>query len=529
MDPIGAVLAAESARPLLLADPLANRRFCCVTQRRAAEAVAQGLEVFLRSGNSAGKTELGATLAVALAQGRERLDARTILEALQGLPVVWLELPRLAAPNVGWLVVQSYRQGVDSATRALRHALGSWPHREVYVSGQAQGYLGSLYVRPMHATSEDYRAWSRITVIPDQGELPRGARIDWAWADEIPSAAVWGEVRMRLTAGRPFPRWITATPDDRRRWAWIRDDFRGCLDAPSQGRLELEMPVSDNQALSAADLEELRRNAAGPLFEARWYGRYVDTVGLAAFDLATLQAWRERCRPPGRWAADRRVEVWDPPREGQHYLLPLDPSAGLRDAAGKHDPCGLWVVHREGAAGVVRFNGYLSAMELGTLGARLAQAYNEALVVPLVAGGFGEALLHGLGDYPHVYRDEHATSPSAAPLRRPGWRETASSRGLAMAALQRAIAQDSLRVPSLEAVESLMDTVCDEAGRVAKRPGVHDEDLDLLGIAAYLLEALPPVQRRPVDRPKAFEDALAEMFGSRASRPPRRPWAEDAW
>lgn len=523
-----------------LRDPLARRLFSSDHQRRFVHAIAAGDEGYLRAPNKGGKTEVGAATFVGMAQGRESLDGRTIREAAAGIEHAPVLLPLLRTPCVLWLIVESYKAAVDGSIAAIRQALGDWPH-DTWSAGANQ--IGGFRIQPKGQLGRrDLDNASRIVLQVGEGADPAGGRIDGAWADEVPPEKLWRETRHRgRGVGAPFYRGITATPKYRKQWYWLRKDF---ADHPER-KCEIVMPFLANEALLPSEIAEAKRLAAGDDLErARLYAEYVDTTGTCPFNYAGLQKWMTRARPGTPWANDARVETWwvpnmdKAPELDRAYVL-ADPSGGIRDEKGTHDPAGIWVVGQKSGRGWARFNGYVGTIELGRMAGRLAEFYSRgmaqpAIIVPFVTGGYGEALLAGIDEtnWPHVWRDQHEDRLASGPLRRRGWHENSTNRNLAVAALQRAVLEDSFDVPSREAIECLMACQVDEEGtRVEGAPGVHDEDLVLLGVAAYLSAKYRPevVNVRP--KPKDMPEALADHFGlpRTAFRPKRNGTGVDRW
>ncbi len=518
-DRSNAVAAALEADTRWRRDPLAQRLNSSVVQRELVMGVKAGWEVLLRAAGKAGKTEIGAALIVSLCQGRKTLDYRTIREAAAGAPPRELGLPRVPLPAVTWCIVPSYRQAMDGPVASIKAALGGWQYREIPAGPNVGGFL-------IHypGAGKSPRTWSRITLIPDDGTDPVGGLIHAAWGDEPPSHRMWSEVRQRWQAGFRTLLWLTLTPKYRREWEWIQRDFAGAQGHPHEGRFELRCSVWDNQALSSEEIEEMKRRARGdPLWRARLYGAYVDTQDVCPFSDPPdrLEEWAQRCGRGEAWDGHAEAERWggDVDREDD-YLVLIDPSAGMRDPEGTHDRAGMWVVAKGARRLVLRLVAYIPPVLLGKIARQAAEEYNSALVVPEMNGGWGEAFLEGLGRYPHVYQDLRP-SRLGGPLKRIGWATTMTSRQLCIGALQQCVKDDSLLIESAEAVATLAAAVTDVQGRVPKRPGARDEDLDLAGMAAFLLgRPQPPLPKEMP--PERLATQLRHGFYPAPAGPPDR-------
>lgn len=511
-DPSKAFLTAEAGLAAFTDDPLAHFRFPSERHRDFARALSRFDEVSLRAGNQAAKSTTAAYVFVAIARGKPELDG--------------VVLPMLGTPNVGAVLVKGRAMATESILRCYLNAIGSVPHKVDKVAGNVE----AIWVKPDRARSDDYRQWSCIRLFVEGGQSVAGMRLDWAHADEPPDWAMWQELRMRGKANRPFLRAITFTPIDKREWAPVREDFKGCGWPKGRDRkVEMTLSVYDNSFLSPEHLRSVEAAAKGPLRDAKLLGEWVDVTGACPFDRAGLRRWRERCvagtaerfvvsTPDG----DRIVEWewWDAPDPDGAYMVVADPSAGIEDEAREHDPAGIVVVRRDPLPVpkvVARFNGYIPAYQLGRLSRFLAERYNNALLVWERNGGYGEAFYLGTGEYGEVYIESHQDSLHLPLAQRMGWLTTQSSRGAIIGALQKAIVEDGLVLLSAQAVDSLEAVVIDKRGRSEAGPSSHDEDMMVLGLAAHLCSVLP-IWSKPQ---RKGSERLAERLGVRL-----RPKAE---
>ena len=473
-------LTAEAGLAAFKADPVSHFRFKSDAQRRFAGCLANFREVYLRSGNQAGKTTIGAFCGVALARGVAELD---------GVP-----MPMLGTPSTGVVLAKGRAMAKESVIRKYQEAIGHWPHH-IERNGAA---IEAIWVKPDRSKDDDWRQWSCIRFFVEGGQSVAGMRLDWAHADEPPDWDMWVELRMRGKANRHFVRFITATPIDKRDWRPLRDDFRGCAYPEGKnGKVELTMSVFDNGALSEEHKKALEEDAKGPLQRAKLYGDYIDLTGTNPFDAEGLRKWSERVKPGEKRVWSTRMgqkveyEVWKEPQEGEEYFVIADPSAGIWDEAGHHDPCEAIVVARRAKEVVARYNGYIPAYELGRLSKNLAERYHRAMLVWERNSGYGEAFYEGCDRYGNVYIEHHRDSLHVPLSQRLGWLTTATTRGTIIGALQKAIVEDGLTFWSRDGVDSLGDVVIDRSGRIEAGAGAHDEDMIVLGLACHLLETMP--------------------------------------
>lgn len=492
-------------------DPLKLYEPAC----RAADDLVRNIaraEVYWRAPNSGGKTTSGCALDVALARGLKRLGD--------------IPLPPMRVPNVGWILTTSYKQQVDSSQKALLSWLGNWPHKIAWVQGESKGYIETVYVSTdacKHGMDAKCPSCSRIIFHCAESNSAIGGRIDWAHADEVPPEHVWREVRARFTAGRPFYRYITATPMKRREWEWIRADFKDSegMKAPVGGRMEIRSTLSDNRYLSPKQIALVLESWRGdPLFDARSRGDYVDTEGDCPFDIAAIQRWQTRVMDPrreritiqseqnfedGRYQVARtvEVEVYEEVREGAHYLAVWDPSSGVRSKA--HDPAGGLIFRRASRPVLaLRFNDYLEPFGLGNLAELLGRRYHEALTDIDMTGGYGANTVTALSQkgYFNLVRDYHEDRPGQIAMRF-GFTITGVNRSEITTAIERALLEDSVEVPSATLLSNLLGITVDDKNKWLAGPGRHDEDMICLGRALHLMSTMPappPSVTTPEDR-----------------------------
>lgn len=458
-------------------------------------------------------------------------------------------LPPLRAPNVGVVLMPSFGQSVESVVGALRRALGRWPHHEAKIAGDL-GYIGVLYIatpRCSHDTGRRCSTCSKIHFVSGEGKVPAGFHVDWIHADEPPPEEHWRELRMRSRANAPLYSWISATPLDPRAYRWLQRDFEGCFGTPRDGKVELAWSLEDNRFLSEAyKRKQIERAKKDPYFRARIFGEYVDVRNLCPFSLGGLQRWLARAETPRPAAVVEvvrdgdpmlvlkphprgQIEVFAEPEPDEHYICVADPSSGIRDTAKSdadqpRNPAGLNVVGMRSRRHALRFNGYVSATDLGRMARVICDTYNGALFVPEMNGGWGETTLTAFGfDYSNVYVDVRVSDRTASRARKVGWYQTHSKRGLLIGALQRAVDEDGMDVRSAAAIQNLMAVTTNDDDKIVQGDGrgAHGEDMVTLGVAAYLLEVLPIPG--PAATPEAESPAAAFIAALRKSEGPSSP------
>lgn len=538
-----AALAIENMGALKRADPLEHFR-CSVW---AAEELYRAMsldpppEVYWHAANNGGKTHNDSALDVAFLTGRDHL-------------VSWngerIPVPVIRPPVVGILVVPSYKLASGSTLAALRGLIGSWPHHEGVISS-AQDAVAILYVKHRLDRGEHFISWSRLYVFPHDGEMPEGLRADFARADEPPPQRMWDAVRNRGKRGRPYYRRITATPIERRFWQWIRDDFPREHKKIEGGKLRLQSSLYDNRSLTPADFRRAEQaNATSPWKRARLYGDHVDISGTCPFDgdalgdllrqategapHVALETTRDgRATLKLKTHTSGRLMVWSQPAQVDRVLVLADPSSGVKDpdksdAQQTRNPAGLMAVSLVRRAMLARYNGYVTPPELGLMARALCNEYRNWIFVPEMNGGWGEECLRSFlsaecasSSSGMIYQDVDPTSTIGNAAARVGWWQSTNRIGATVAALQRALLERSLAIPSRAAIENLMAVRLDDRERAVQGTGhgAHGEDMRLLGMACSIMEN---PQLIPVGAPKPDESEMERFEHSLRLRIPGR-------
>jgi len=521
---VGRILTASRA------DPLASLRL--VPKQRAFLATLHAApESALRAANKFGKSYVAAFAVIAMLRG---------LGVLAGVT-----LPRLRrdpAP-VFWALTRTYKQQVEGTQAAVVAALGGWPHLVAW-ENRAEGIWASVRVRPDGWRDDRPETWAKLAFISQQNsrndaDIAKGQRLDGAWFDEPGYASVVRELRK---AGRPGERFVmlhTFTPIKKREWVDIRAD----IEAPGSEISEVTASIYDairgeveNGFITRAEVTALeKRYALDPHRLARLQAIYCDVSGTCPFDLDALLEMRETCMPGERcaatWAPGTETLVLRPHPAGQvmrfsqpaahdRLLVLCDPSSGVPPSEGQaRDQAGLYAVSLARQEVLLRFAGYVTPPELGLMARAVCNGYRDWIFVPEMNGGWGEEVLRSFNAAPCaegssgvVYQDVDPTSTVGNAKTRVGWWQTATRRGALIAALQRAIMEQGLRVHSREAVENLMQVRLDEKDRYDQPGAPHALDMILLGMACSIMEngELMPSQARPRERTarEAFEQAM---------------------
>jgi hypothetical protein len=530
-----AVAAAQHSYDREREDPLekftfANRAFEYVTRQLGLN------EAYVHSGNMAGKTTWGASVAVSLLRR---------LQTLCGTP-----LPQMPRQVVGLLIVPSYKQSMGSSIQMVRQMIGNHPHTETLLMGN---YVQAFHVKQRGCLSDNPQDWSVLYVIPHDGEPPKGVRADFVWADEPPRMKLWREAVMRARARSVFVSYITATPLNRldsadgAGWEPLLARFKDCLGDPKDGRIRIQTSIYDNTALDEADLLRAERAVEGdPFAQARLRGEHVDAAGSCPFDVNILDRWMDACSEPERLSftvqkesdspsgkrldhVSCELEVWEHVDPSDLYLLVLDPARGIND--GKHDPDGghLWSMRKRALVG--RINQFLGGWGLGSAAVEVAKTYNNASICVARGGGFGESVFSairqsGYSNLTSIIRSE-SIGQSGNAL---GFTETHESRGRAIEALRQALTTGDAVIPSEDVISCLKNCIIDSKGKILAGPRGHDEDMICAGIALSIIQTrgqwLPKVVQPAHE--SGMRTALKGAFGRDVLSPKYNSHLQDA-
>jgi len=462
--------------------------------------------------NKGTKTQTDAAYVVACAQKRDTLDG--------------VKLPRWAGPVECVQMVLDYPQQLLSVQPAYFKVLGNWPHHARY-SG---AILKTLHVMPQGGDPKEERGWSVIHFMSEEGRKNRGTRglgvrADVVAFDEPPHIETLRELRKAAHSGRRLVLLLGWTPTVRSQWGPVLDDIgrdigsshgRDRITRIDRRRAAVRWNLSEvsDSVLSQAEKQDLLLSYLGPAMDwdhpldpiakARWYGDAIDTSGLCPFHLPTLTQMLSECTDPevvnwkitqeadadtGRVRISRSVpvEVWNHARVDQSYIVPIDPSSGVDDNL--HDPYEIEVAEMGSGDLQARSGGYLSGYLTGVLGAGMALQYNSAPIDPEVNDRWGVNVVEGVhaSRYGHFARERRELRPGEW-SNEIGFHNTGKTRPLIIGAIQawvdaRRAGIVYARCPSRKIIQTLMDCILDENGKIVGAPGVHDECLIVWGQA----------------------------------------------
>ena len=453
-------------------------------------------ELVLRGPNKGTKTETKAAVTIRCLQKMPDLD---------GVP-----LPQWKGRVEAAQLCLDYQQQLLSVKPAYLRLIGKWPHHTRYV-GEA---LSSIHIKPRGCCSDDEADWSVINFLteknPDTGVGMRADVIDF---DEPAVMSILRELRKAAHAGRRCIMMHGLTPTIRRQWAPVRDDYgetpRRSIRRIDRERAEVRWSldeVADWVLTPEEKSKQLRKYTGDPLHRpeasAREHGDYTITEGSCPFDVKVLKEMLELCIDPEvvDWRITEEgdgedskvkvsrtvpVEVWQHPKHGKSYYICIDPSSGVDDS--QHDPYEIEISELGSGDLVARVGGYLSGRTVGILAAGLARQYNGALIDPEVNDRWGVNVVEGVyaAHYGTFAREARELSPGQF-SNEIGFHNTALTRPIIIGSIQAWLEawKAGIRYAKCSSrfvIETLLDCVLDQDGKVVGAPGVHDEALIVRG------------------------------------------------
>lgn len=487
-------------------------------------------EAHLRACNLGTKSETEAAFVLACLQKRQELD---------GCP-----LPQWRGPVEGAQLVLDYKQQVLSVQPAYLRVLGKWPHKPRW-----QGeILSSLSIKPIGA-GDDEADWSVLHFLSQENKRSGiGVRADIVAFDEPPVMDILRELRKAGHAGRRSIRLIAETPTIRRQWQGLRDDYgdnpRKKVTRVDQDRAEIRWSLDEvadwiiGPERKAALLRSYQRD---PFHKqdrsARWHGDYMDTSGACPFDVDTLLAMRDQCIEPDivdwpiRTEGESRmheariwqVERWGKPERDRRYWMTIDASSGVDDAA--HDPFEIELAEIGTGDLVLRTGGYLPGRLVGIMAAGLCRQYNSAIADFETNDRWGVNVMQGLNEagYSKFSTEPRQLRPGTFEPE-PGFHNTARTRPLMIGAIQAWLenwkaGNRYAKCPSKFILNTLLDCILDENGKIVAAPGMHDEALICWGemLRRAVKRSGVPMQA-PVTPAKTVDDRIADIISGRARR-----------
>jgi hypothetical protein len=439
-----------------------------------------------------------------------------------------------------------------SVQPAYERMVGSWPHR----FRRNGDYVSSLHVMPEGGKPDDESDWSVVYFRTlDNPNTGIGARADLCLFDEPPPMKPLREMRKAGHAGRRGIIVIAETPEVRKQWAPLREDYgdtpRRTTRRVDEARAECRWSMDEvaDWVLSPEEKRRLWSRYRGDVLfgedgGARWHGDYMNTEGKCPFDVDTLLQMIADCHNPEivEWRVSREpkdqdgaktvgkvsVEVFAAPQSGRRYYIAIDPASGVDD--GSHNPAALHVVEMGTADLVARWNGYLPPYSVGVLATGLARQYGNSPIDIEMKDHWGVNVVRGItaSNYNNLCYEQRELRPGEFG-REAGFDMNEQRRALIIGAIQEWIEAWRTGIkygkcPSKRVLESIIDTELDNRGKIVAIQGIdHGEDFVLRGQCLSRCVSRSGRQQPQLLRsPRTPDQTIADMIRGAADDPDDR-------
>lgn len=183
--------------------------------------------------------------------------------------------------------------------------------------------------------------------------------------------------------------------------------------------------------------------------------------------------------------------IWDTPREGHSYVVPVDSSSGRSNDNGAFHVLDVTNIHK--VRQVASFVGMRSPKDLAALSIVTARYYNNALWAP-ESNAIGQAVIAANEDigYPNVYRMTRTdTIDGHAPSKLLGWHTNPKSRPRMLEGLAEHVHEHMLEINCTRTLEEMPSFIfLDDGGhRAGAAKGAHDDLLMSLAIGVAVKKA----------------------------------------
>jgi hypothetical protein len=184
----------------------------------------------------------------------------------------------------------------------------------------------------------------------------------------------------------------------------------------------------------------------------------------------------------------KELRIYEPPADGEDYVIGADPSEGLTKSGDSDYACAQVLRCSDGKQ-VAAFRAKYDPKTFGELLDQLGRFFNDALL-GVERNNHGHAVLVTLIDicnYPNVYEHEEYDQKKDSTYKKPGYPTTPKTRTLALDSLNVAITFDDIYIYDLMTLSELMSFVKLPGGKYAADKGCHDDLVMSLAIANMML------------------------------------------
>ena len=356
-------------------------------------------------------------------------------------------------------------QAGRGTTSTILHAseVAFWQHDAEILAGLFQGISQSANTEVIlestanGAAGEFYRLW-RGAVAGENGYIP--IFIPWFVTQEY-QTPLPKDFKMELSTEEEALRDEFNLSDEQLYWRRLKIAESG------ERKFQQEYPAKPEEAFLVSGSHvfdpKITHDMVG--YAPRFKRRYNDALG-------TYDEDREG-----------HLQIWIPPKFEEPYVIGADVSLGANQ---DYSVATVFNQDRELCA-MLRTN----VVDPGTFGDMLfylGRLYNNSLLC-VESNSIGNTTLDRLRqmDYINLYYETKVALMKTESTEKLGFRTTATSKPRIIGFLKRAVEDLDISVPSIEAIQELMDYVQTDSGKTEALPGCHDDIVMAMAISMEVL------------------------------------------
>jgi hypothetical protein len=394
-----------------------------------------------------------------------------------------------------------------------------------------------------------YHLKSQCTLLsPEHGVRSLEAFVSrLAHIDEHVEFEYYNAIKQRLASAEHSALIITATPlhgpESWENRVLVKEFVEGSKEnnIDEQGNPIVELFEIDQFAAGIVPHWKIRRDMKGyDEFEiqARVYGKPASLAKNPVFDRKKLGEWNKVCTKPKLFTLktskdleeltpedvtleaahpiDEKIftglRLWEAPKPGATYIIAVDAASGLAPStyhrAGDASCASVLRVERKGKRFgchlVAQYWGWMNPYDYGEEVLKLANFYNEALVVVELTGGHGRGVVDRLKKlfYWNIYRDQKVDDVSGTVDPRLGIDTNQQTKPTMVAALQYLVRENLINVPCSDTIREMVafeqEMETSTGGRALLTPryrgvGEKDDRVMSLCIGAFIVVSRPDI------------------------------------
>lgn len=185
-----------------------------------------------------------------------------------------------------------------------------------------------------------------------------------------------------------------------------------------------------------------------------------------------------------------RFLIWERPKEGQTYVMGVDPSSGVGKDAGV-----AYIKNRITGEQVAAICGQLTVDEMAACAIRLATFYHLAHINP-ESNNMGLAVIEHMKrlGWKHFYKRRDIDSTTGKAIRTIGFLTTKTEKRRILENFKAAVRNGKFVVRDPLLVQEMTVFIIDKTGRLCAKSGCHDDRVLAAALTEEMDSALPPPQ-----------------------------------